>query len=209
MVQIYWIMGRSPNSRNRVFEAQLGLLRTSAADPAKVSDPSLIIYNAMRELKDLYIVSNGDQTDTVYQTLTHGGTFEQALATRNHEPDAPNFTPRISGLFDLRSGKPIAKLSIIKASPFGPQTSIRAYYQIDAFTPGFGHCITTYQGDGNPLPPFEGEPYLLPLAGDADAIADGFWQALNQENRVSLAVKTIAPLSGTSRTILRNKHARA
>ena len=206
MVQVYWIMGRSPNSRNRVFCTDGGSVWTEAADPSKVEDPSLIIYNAMRELSGAYIVTNGDQTDTIYQTLAHGGTFEQALSTRNHEPDPPNCTPRISGLFDLRSGTPIAKLSVLKASCFGPESSLRAYYQLDKFSPGLGHCVTTYMGDGDPLPPFEGEPYVLPLTGDAEAIADSLWDALDNDNKVSLAVKTIAPLSGTPRIVLRNKY---
>jgi len=205
LVQVYWIMGRSANSRNRVFCADAGSVWTEAADPAKVEDPSLIIYNAMREMAGAYIVTNGDQTDTIYQTLAHGGSFEQALSTRKHEPDAPNYTPRISGLFDLRMGMPIAKLSVLKASPFAESASLRAYYQLDEFASGLGHGITTYMGDGKPLPPFEGEPFLLPLTGDAESIADLLWEALNEENKVSLAVKTIASLSGTSRIVLRNK----
>ena len=209
LVQVYWIMGRSPNSRNRVFCADAGSVWTEAADPSKVEDPSLIIYNAMRELTGLHIVTNGDQTDTIYQTLAHGGTFEQALSTRTHEPDAPNFTPRISGLFDIRSGAPLAKLSVVKASPFGGDASLRSYFHLDKFALGLGHCITTYTGDGDPLPPFDAEPYLLPLAGEADAIADALWDALDADNKVALAVKTIAPLSGTSRTVLKNKYTRA
>jgi hypothetical protein len=209
LVQAYWIMGRSANSRNRVFCADGGSVWTEAADPAKMQDPALIIYNAMRELTGVYIVSNGDQTDTIFQTLAHGGTFEQALSTRNHEPDAPNYTPRISGVFDLRSGAPIAKLSVIKASPFGHAASVRCYFQVDRFAPGLGHAVTTYLGDGKPLPSFEGEPFLLPLTGDAEKIADLLWAALNPENRVALAVKTIAPLSGNSRVVLRNRFAKA
>ena len=206
LVQAYWIMGRSQNSRNRVFSAREGSVWTEAADPAKVQDPSLIIYNALRELRGLYIVSNGDQTDTVYQSLLYGGTFEQALATRSHEPDAPNFTPRITGLFDLRGGAPLTQLAVLKASPFGPASTVRLFFRVDRLEAGFGYCITTYSGDGKPLPAFEGEPYLLPLEAEGDAIADALWAVLNDENKVSLAVKTIQLATGQSRVALRNKY---
>lgn len=191
LVQAYWIMGRSPNSRNRVFRSEGGELWTEAADPSKVQDPSLIIYHAMRELDGVFIVSNGDQTDTIYHCMKRGGAMEHALATRMHEPDAPNYTPRISAVLDLRSGVAQARLSVVKASPFGPGASLRHFFDIDEFAPGFGHCITTYLGDGDPLPPFDGEPFLLPLDADGDAIADALWAALDEENKVSLAVKTV------------------
>ena len=206
--QVYWTMGRSPNSRNRVFVAEGGDVWTEAADPSKIEDPSLIIYNAMRELAGLYIVSNGDQTDTISQAMAHGATFEQALATRVHEPDAPNCTPRISGILDLGSGAPLAKLSVVKASPFDANASNRSYFHVDAFQPGLGYTITTYMGDGKPLPPFDGEPYLLPLDGGADAIADTLWSALDEDNKVSLAVKLIDPATGDSMVVVRNKYAK-
>lgn len=208
MVQIYWIMGRSPNSRNRVFEAQLGLLRTSAADPAKVSDPSLIIYNAMRELGAHYIVSNGDQTDTIAQELVAGSEFRQALFTRSYEPDAPNYTPRIAGIVALRYSVPVGELSIIKRSPFGEGCD-RAFFRYEQFAPGAGRCITTYMGDGDPLPSFEGEPYLVPIpGGDAAAVAQTFWNALNAENRVSLAAKFIEIKSKKTRIEIINQYAK-
>ena len=208
--QVYWIMGRSPNSRNRVFCADRGHVWTEAADPTEVEDPSLIIYNAMRELPGLYIVTNGDQTDTIFRSMIHGADFEQALATRLHEPDSPNFTPRISGLLDICSGAPIAKLSVVKASPFDSAESNRSYFHVDAFASGLGYTVTTYTGDGSPLPPFEGEPYLLPLPGDADAIADAIWEALDIDNKVSLAVKVIgAECDAESRVVLRNKYEQA
>lgn len=210
LVQVYWIMGRSPNSRNRVFQAEAGDVWTEAADPTKVEDPSLIIYNAMRELEGVCIVSNGDQTDTIHNAMRHGATFEQALATREHEPDAPNHTPRISGLIDMRSGLALAKLSVVKASAFGPENSLRNYFHIDDFSPGLGHCVTTYVGDGDPLPPFEGEPFLLPLAAGGEAIADALWDALDDANKVSLAVKTIELDDiGESEVVLRNKYEKA
>lgn len=207
LVQAYWIMGRSPNSRNRVFRSEGGDVWTEPADPAKVEDPSLIIYNAMRELDGVYIVSNGDQTDTIHDSLRHAATFEQALATRSHEPDAPNYTPRISGIIDARSGVALAKLSVVKASPFGPEHSARSYFEIDDFSPGLGYCVTTYTGDGDPLPPFEGEPFLLPVPAGDDAIADSLWDALDSDNKVSLAVKSLdLGEIEESRVTLRNKH---
>ena len=192
LVQVYWIMGRSPNSRNRVFETDGSRLWTEAADPALLTDPRLIIYNAMRELRGVFVVTNGDQTDTICQTLLHGGTFEQALATRAHEPDAPNYTPRISGLFDLRLGHPVARLCVLRRSPFADAAD-RLLWHYEAFGPGLGLCITTYMGDGSPLPPFRGEPFLLPLPGDAQAIAQAIWSNLNEDNRVALCAKTIDP----------------
>ena len=205
LVQVYWIMGRSANSRNRVFRAQDGAVWTEAADPSKVEDPRLIIYNAMREVNGAYIVTNGDQTDTIYQGALHGMSFDQALATRNHEPDAPNFTPRISGVFEVCADAVVAKISVVEASPFGPESSLRAFFHLERLAPGLGHCVTTYTGDGSPLPAFEGEPYLLPLAGDAEAIADTLWAALDADNKVSLAVKTIRLEDGMSQVTLRNK----
>jgi hypothetical protein len=208
LVQVYWIMGRSPNSRNRIFATDGTAVWTEAADPQKVEDPRLIIYNAMAELRGAFVVTNGDQTDTICQTLRHGGTFQQALATRCHEPDAPNHTPRISGLFDLRLGPPIAQLAVLRRSAFAEATD-RFFWHYDAFAPGLGHCITTYMGDGKPLPPFEGEPCLLPLRGDLTGIADSIWQSLDQDNRVSLAAKLIDPVALTSELTVINKYEKA
>lgn len=205
LIQAYWIMGRSPNSRNRVFETDGKRVWTEAADPAQCADPSLIIYNAMRELTGLFVVTNGDQTDTICQTLLAGGSFEQALATRAYEPDAPNYTPRISGLFDLRLGKPLAKLCVLRRSAFGDATD-RLHWQYEAFGQGLGHCITTYMGDGAPLPPFEGEPFALPLAGDLGCMANTLWGALDEDNRVALAVKAIDPATWESELVVLNKY---
>lgn len=190
LVQVYWIMGRSPNSRNRVFETDGSRLWTEAADPSKVEDPRLIIYNAMLELRELFVVSNGDQTDTIYQALLAGGDFCHALNIRQYEPDAPNFTPRISGLASLRHGVPTAELSVLKKSDLGDGCD-RHFFHIEQFGMGYGHCVTTYMEDGDPLPPFEGQPYPLPLLGKIDAVARTTWNALNAENRVSLAAKFI------------------
>jgi len=205
LVQVYWIMGRSENSRNRVFETDGKGVWTEAADPAKCADPSLIIYNAMRELSGVFVVTNGDQTDTICQMLLSGGTLEQALATRAYEPDAPNYTPRISGMFDLRLGHPVAKLCVLRRSAFGGATD-RLLWRYEAFGRGIGHCITTYMGDGKPLPPFEGEPFALPLAGDLGTIASTLWHALDEANRVSLAAKAIDPTTLDSELVLLNKY---
>jgi hypothetical protein len=203
-LQVYWIMGRSENSRNRVFVADGGDLRTEAADPAKLADPSLIIYEAMLELPGVFLVSNGDQTRTLYEVMEAGGRFEDALEMREREPDAPNFTPRISGMIDLRLGDASFALSILKASAADPSLTDRTTFRPASPPPGFGLCLTTYQGDGDPLPAFRGEPVWLPLTGSAEAIADAYWGALDRENRVALAVKEIRPGS-PSRLFLRNR----
>ncbi|MFP4055973.1 MAG: IMP cyclohydrolase [Candidatus Brocadiia bacterium] len=205
LVQVYWLMGRSPNSRNRVLATDGAAVWTEAADPAKVEDPRLIIYNALRELHRLFVVSNGDQTDTIVQSLLHGGTFEGALATRAHEPDAPNYTPRIAGLFDLRAGPPLARLALLRRSPFADATD-RGVWTYQALGKGLGYCVTTYRGEGKPLPPFEGEPYLLPLPGGLEAIADALWDALDADNKVALCAKAVEPHSLASEVVLRNKY---
>ena len=207
LVQVYWIMGRSENSRNRIFAHDGRRVWTEAADPAKCKDPSLIIYNAADELAGVYVVTNGDQTDTIVRAMAHGGSFGHALATREHEPDAPNFTPRISGLFDLRSGRPIGRISVLRRSAVGAGTD-RAVWSYETWAPGLGFCVTTYRGDGNPLPSFEGDPYLLPLAGDAAAIAKNLWDALNADNRVSLFVKTVDPAARASEVAVVNRYTR-
>jgi len=211
LVQVYWIMGRSENSRNRVFATDGQRVWTEPADPAKCKDPSLIIYNALRELPGVFVVTNGDQTDTICEALLGGGTFEQALATRAYEPDAPNFTPRISGILDLRSGKPAATVSVLRRSAFGDATD-RFYWHYEQFAPGIGHCVTTYRGGppyGGPLPAFEGEPYLLPLTGGPGCIANTIWAALNDDNRVALCAKLIDPRTLESEVVVINKHEQA
>ncbi|MFI5319978.1 MAG: IMP cyclohydrolase [Myxococcota bacterium] len=206
-LQVYWIMGRSENSRNRVFVADGPELRTEAADPAKLADPSLIIYEAMLELPGLYLVSNGDQTRTAHDVLEAGGRFEDALEMREREPDAPNYTPRITGALDLRFGEAQFALSILKANGADPSLTDRTTFRPAAPPPGLGLCLTTYQGDGDPLPSFRGEPLWLPLAGSAEAVADAYWDALDRENRVALAVKWVAP-TGASQITLRNRFSR-
>lgn len=207
MVQVYWIMGRSENSRNRVFKAdnETGRLFTEAANPSKVKDPSLIIYNAMREAVPYYVVSNGDQTDTVMNDLDYGPfSLERALNRREYEPD-PNHTQRITAVSKIAmGGRQLLMMSILRKSRFGGRCD-RSTYELDT-GPGFGFCITTYAGDGNPLPPFSGDPLLMPLVGGMEDIAHSYWNALNEENRVSLAVKWIEIFNGRSDIYIINKY---
>lgn len=202
---LYWIMGRSTNSRNRRFVAQAEVLRTEPVDASLVADPSLIIYEAMLELPGLYLVSNGDQTRTMYETLKKGGSLEEALATREREPDAPNFTPRISAMLKLEGSTENAVLNVIKASPIDPAQSDRYYYRPSLPGTGFGFGLTTYLGDGNPLPSFSGDPLLLPCAGSAPELLDRYWQALNPDNRVSMALKEISVKDGSSKIHIVNR----
>ncbi|MEE3257705.1 MAG: IMP cyclohydrolase [Candidatus Latescibacterota bacterium] len=194
-IQVYWIMGRSDHSRNRFFVGDGDLLRTEAADPSKVEDPSLIIYNAMRVCGRRYIVSNGVQTDDIYDGFAAGRGFAESLAGWLHEPDAPNYTPRISGYADLAAAE--AWLSILVASPFDPERSERHFFRFDCIEPGYGYAITTYAGDGDPLPSFAGTPYLLSLDDPA-----GLWDALDAENKISFAVRRIAGDGGFETQII-------
>jgi hypothetical protein len=207
-LQLYWIMGRSANSRNRVFVAEGGTLRTEPFDAGAVEDPSLILYEAMLEGAGAYVVSNGDQTRTVYDALARGGSFEAALATREREPDAPNFTPRISGLIDLRGAAPACALSILKANPADPERTDRTTFRPAPPPPGFGLGLTTYRGDGSPLPSFEGEPLWLPLAGAPEALLERYWRGLDAGNRVALALKRIPLQGGPGTLLVRNVHVR-
>ena len=179
-VLVYWIMGRSENSRNRRFVAAGGVLRTEPVDISKVKDPSLIIYEAMLELPGegagehpgVYLVSNGDQTRTLYETLEAGGTFDDAMGTREREPDAPNYTPRISAALDVRTPPGAMALSLLKANPVDPALTDRYTFRPATPPPGLGFGLTTYMGDGDPLPSFAGDPLLLPCTGDPEAICD-------------------------------------
>lgn len=207
LVQVYWIMGRSENSRNRVFIAEdNGFVRTEAKDPSKLTDPSLIIYYPVRHTAQAHIVTNGDQTDTVYEALAAGRTFEQALTTRTWEPDAPNYTPRISGVVDLADEHCAYKLSILKTNQNDASQTMRHFFHYEQGIAGFGHCITTYQGDGNPLPSFQGEPQLVPLFDDAATTASFYWDRLNADNKISLLVKTIDRATGAADTHVINKY---
>jgi IMP cyclohydrolase len=203
-LQIYWIMGRSQHSRNRRFAVDGSSMRTEPVDASKVEDPSLIIYNAMLELPGVYLVTNGDQTDTLVETLQAGGAFDDAMGTREREPDAPNYTPRISGMLDFNKQPVEIAFSILKGNVVDPELTDRFTYRPAAPPPGLGYCITTYQGDGKPLPPFQGDPLLVPCAGSAERLLAAYWDALDADNRVSLAVKTI-PAHGPSKIVVKNR----
>jgi IMP cyclohydrolase len=206
LIQVYWIMGRSENSRNRVFiQEDNGFVRTEAKDPAKLTDPSLIIYYPAKHLGGAHIITNGDQTDTIHEALQKGGTFEAALSTRTYEPDAPNFTPRISGIIDLADSQFAYKLSILKSAGNTEDQTLRHTYTYEKAIAGFGHCIHTYEGDGNPLPSFKGEPQLVPLGDSLEEISNTYWNALNDENRISLLVKSIHVETGATELLVRNK----
>lgn len=201
---LYWIMGRSAHSRNRRFVAEGGTLRTAPVDPQLLTDPSLIIYEAMLELPGMYMVSNGAQTRTMAETLSTGGTFEEALAQWAQEPDAPHYTPRISAM--LRLAQQHVTLSILKANPVDPAFTDRYTYRPAVPAQGLGVGLTTYRGDGNPLPSFTGEPLLLPCAGCLEDLLDMYWEALDANNRVALAVKHIPASGGVGTIIVRNRY---
>ena len=204
-VAAYFIMGRSENSRNRVFLPTEDGIRTQAHDPSKMTDPSLIIYHPVRRTCRGLIVTNGDQTDTVRDYILAGRTFAEALHTREFEPDAPNYTPRISGLLRSDGG---FKLSILKSAGGDPGCCCRYFYDYDHPLAGEGRFIHTYMGDGSPLPSFEGEPERVVLdAPDPETLAERMWAALNGENKVSLFVRYICLADGTERDALRNKNA--
>ena len=201
----YFIMGRSENSRNRVFERYEGGMRTKAFDESKLSDPSLIIYNPYLALPGVDIVTNGDQTDTVYNHMVVGKSFEDALMTREFEPDAPNFTPRISGVLYYGEGDFTYSMSILKSANGDPAVCNRYFYR---YTPraGIGHFIHTYKCDGNPIPSFYGEPEEIALPNTAEELAALVWENLNPDNKVSLLVRVV-PLDGAAPTeIIINKN---
>jgi IMP cyclohydrolase len=204
-LQVYWIMGRSAHSKNRRFVATGSTLRTEPVDPSQVRDPDLIIYEAMLELPGAYLVSNGDQTRTLYVHLRDGGLFDQALATREREPDAPNYTARISGMLAPRHPLGPITLSILKANAADPAATDRYTYRPAPPPPGLGYCLTTYTGDGDPLPAFSGDPLLVPCTGSAEEVLETYWAALDREYRVSLAVKEIQNSGDASRILVRNR----
>jgi len=204
--QVYWIMGRSANSRNRIFVQEGDLVRTAPFDPSRVQDPSLIIYNCARVVRRAHIVSNGDQTDTIFEALARGGTFEEALFTRSFEPDRPNFTARIAGLTNLDDEQHAYKLCIIKSIGNDPRRCARHFFNYETAVPGVGHCVTTYRGDGSPLPEFEGEPYVVEVLDDAASTARLYWDALNADNKVALLVKFIDIQTGSAVVKIINKH---
>ncbi len=205
-VTAYFIMGRSENSRNRVFVEDGEGIRTQAYDPGKLSDPSLIIYAPVRVLGNRTIVTNGDQTDTIYEMMQSGKTFEQSLRTREFEPDAPNYTPRISGLLNVKEGAFHYKMSILKSNHGNPAACCRYTFDYQNPVAGEGHFIHTYMGDGNPLPSFEGEPTLVDIEGDIDTFTQTVWNSLNEENKVSLFVRFIDIATKQYETRIVNKN---
>ena len=205
-VTAYFIMGRSVNSRNRVFVEDGEGIRTQAYDPSKMEDPSLIIYAPVRVLGTNTIVTNGDQTDTIWQGLQEGKTFGESLRSREFEPDAPNYTPRISALLDTRGGEYEYRMSILKSADGDPSCCERFTYSYDNPKAGEGHFIHTYQCDGNPLPSFEGEPARVDITGNIDSFTDLVWNSLNEDNKVSLFVRFIDIENGTYSTRIVNKN---
>ena len=205
-VTAYFIMGRSANSRNRVFVEDGEGIRTEAFDPSKLEDPSLIIYAPVRILGKKTIVTNGDQTDTVYDLMSSGKTFEESLRTREFEPDAPNFTPRISGLMTVDDGKYDYAMSILKSHNGNPDQCDRYTFTYDAPVAGEGHFIHTYMNDGNPLPSFEGEPAWVKIDGDIDTFSIMIWIILIEYNKVSLFVRFIDIKTGKYETRIINKN---
>lgn len=205
-VTAYFIMGRSTNSRNRVFVEDGEGIRTQAFDESKLEDPSLIIYAPVRVLGNKTIVTNGDQTDTVYDGMKDGKTFEESLRCREFEPDGPNYTPRISGLMTIENGNYSYDMSILKSNNGNPDACNRYTYSYDNPIAGEGRFIHTYMQDGNPLPTFEGEPKWVAIEGGIDDFADKVWGSLNEENKVSLFVRFIDVETGKYETKIFNKN---
>ena len=202
MVIAYFIMGRRENSRNRVFVEENGGIKTQAFDPSKLTDPSLIIYSPVRVINGKTIVTNGDQTDTIYDFIAKGDTFENALQTRTFEPDAPNFTPRISGIVEDDR----YTLSILKSANGNPDSTCRYFFDYQSPLAGEGHFIHTYRCDGNPIPSFEGEPKKVAVNGDIDAFTESIWNSLNADNKVSLFTRYIDLTTGETQTRICNKN---
>ena len=205
-VAAYFIMGRSENSRNRVFVEDGQGIRTQAFDPSRVTDPSLIIYAPVRVLGNKTIVTNGDQTDTIYEGLDKQMTFEQSLRGREFEPDGPNYTPRISGIMHLENGNYNYAMSILKSNNGDPKACNRYTFAYENPAAGEGHFIHTYMHDGNPLPSFEGEPKLVTIPDDMDQFTKMLWENLNEENKVSLFVRYIEIATGDFVTKIVNKN---
>ena len=205
-VTAYFIMGRSENSRNRIFVEDGDGIRTQAFDPSKLTDPSLIIYAPVRVLGNKTIVTNGDQTDTIYECMDRQMTFEQSLRTREFEPDAPNYTPRISGIMHVENGGFNYAMSILKSNNGCPDSCNRYTFAYENCPAGEGHFIHTYMCDGSPLPSFEGEPKLISIPEDMDSFTDTLWNSLNEDNKVSLFVRYIDIENGTWKSKIVNKN---
>lgn len=202
----YFIMGRSTNSRNRIFVEDGAGIRTQAFDPSKLEDPSLIIYAPVRVLGNKTIVTNGDQTDTIYEGMDKQLTFEQSLRCREFEPDGPNYTPRISGIMHMENGGYNYAMSILKSNNGNPDACNRYTFAYENPVPGEGHFIHTYMHDGDPLPSFEGEPKLVEMYDDIESFTDMLWNSLNEDNKVSLFVRYIDIQTGKTDTKIVNKN---
>lgn len=205
-VAAYFIMGRSANSRNRIFVTDGEGIRTQAFDESKMEDPSLVIYAPVRVLGNKTIVTNGDQTDTIFDLMDKQMTFEQSLRGREFEPDGPNYTPRISGVLHVETGNYSYAMSILKSNNGNPAACNRYMFAYSTPIAGEAHFIHTYMGDGNPLPSFEGEPELVDVLDDIDAYTDLLWTNLNEDNKVSLFVRYINIADGTYETRIVNKN---
>lgn len=205
-VTAYFIMGRSSNSRNRVFVTEGEGIRTQAFDPSKLEDPSLIIYAPVRVLENDTIVTNGDQTDTIYDGLKAGLTFEQSLRSREFEPDGPNYTPRISGILRVEEGSFHFAMSILKSEDGDPSCCIRNTFTYEDPKAGEGRFIHTYMHDGDLLPSFAGEPKQVEISGDIDSFTEMVWSSLNGDNKVSLFVRYIDIATGKYETRIVNKN---
>ncbi len=205
-VTAYFIMGRSVNSRNRVFVEDGEGIRTQAFDPSKLTDPSLIIYAPVRVLGNKTIVTNGDQTDTIYEGMDKQLTFEQSLRSREFEPDGPNYTPRISGIMHIENGKYNYAMSILKSDNGDPASCDRFTFAYENPKAGDGRFIHTYMSDGDPLPSFEGEPEWIGIEGDIDGFTENIWNSLNEDNKVSLFVRFIDIATGEYETRIVNKN---
>lgn len=204
-VTAYFIMGRSENSRNRVFTEKDGGVYTEPHDYSKVSDPSLIIYSAIRKFENKLIVTNGDQTDTIYDFIARGEDMRAALRTRDFEPDAPNFTPRISGVLTFENGDFTYEMSILKSADAEGSATNRYFYEYNSIA-GLGHFIHTYVCDGNPIPTFQGEPERVTVSSDIDEYTNAIWNSLNENNKISLYVRYVNLETGKEESRLINKN---
>lgn len=206
-VAAYWTMGRSAGSRNRIFVEEGEGIKTQAFDPTLIAgDPSLIIYSAVKVDGSRTIVTNGDQTDTIYEGMKKGLTFEQSLRSRKYEHDEPNYTPRISSLIDIEGGKLNYSLSILKSDSGNPDCVLRQTFDYENPSCGEGRYIHTYEGDGNPLPSFEGEPVKVAIEDCIDDFTTKLWNSLNEDNKVSLFVRYIDIETGKYETRILNKN---
>lgn len=204
-IQVYWLMGRSAASRNRILVSEGEFVKTAVPGGEQAGDPSLLLYYPVKHWGEYHIVTNGDQTETIYSALQKGEGFAEALATRSFEPDSPHYTPRISGLVELNNPACAYRLAIIKTAGGYPEYCTRQYFYYEKGIPGIGHCIHTYAGNGNPLPSFQGEPFAVKIFDDPLETARYYWELLHGENKVALLVKAVNRRTGEIRLEIINK----